>query len=93
MKDFIKRVIGLPGDHVQMVRGHLFVNGQEVPKVPVADYVETDRYGIVRHVPRYRETLPGADGKPGKSYMCSIRWRTARPTIRAMSSCRPEASS
>ncbi|WP_353217768.1 signal peptidase I [Sandarakinorhabdus sp.] len=34
--DWIKRVIGLPGDTVQMRDGQLWLNGQAVPKVAVA---------------------------------------------------------
>jgi signal peptidase I len=37
--DFIKRVIGMPGDIVQMRGGMLFLNGVEVPKRRVADFV------------------------------------------------------
>jgi signal peptidase I len=62
-KDFIKRLIGMPGDTIQMKSGTLWLNGQAVPKVRVADYIETVD-GEVRHVPQYRETLPG-----GKSYL------------------------
>ncbi|MGH6876348.1 MAG: signal peptidase I [Rhizomicrobium sp.] len=72
MKDFIKRVIGVPGDRVQMVDGQVRLNGKLVPKVRVADFVtneppcpmasDSDAAGNY-HVPRYRETLPG-----GKSY-------------------------
>ncbi|HSC19873.1 MAG TPA: signal peptidase I, partial [Rhizomicrobium sp.] len=36
-------------------------NGKPIPRVRVADYVETDEFGMVNHVPRYRETLP--DGR------------------------------
>src|SRR6185312_9596673 len=57
-EDFIKRVIGLPGDRVQVLNGVLYLNGKAVPKKRVADYVETDEFGIVRAVPRYQETLP-----------------------------------
>ena len=62
-EDFIKRVIGLPGDRVQMINGVLYLNGKPIPKVRVSDYVGPDEYGVVRNVARYRETLPG-----GKSY-------------------------
>ena len=61
--DFIKRLIGLPGDTIQMKNGVLWLNGKAVPKVRVADYVETVD-GEQHHVPQYRETLPG-----GKSYL------------------------
>jgi signal peptidase I len=58
LEDFIKRVVGLPGDHIQMTNGVLYINRKAVPKVRVEDYVETDPFGVVNHVPRYRETLP-----------------------------------
>lgn len=36
-EDWIKRVIGLPGDRVQMRAGTLFLNGKAVPKQKIAD--------------------------------------------------------
>jgi signal peptidase I len=37
--DWVKRLIGLPGDTVQMRRGRLFLNGKAVPKMRVADWL------------------------------------------------------
>jgi signal peptidase I len=37
-QDYIKRVIGLPGDQIQMIDGQLHINGKPVPKVRVADF-------------------------------------------------------
>ena len=60
--DFIKRLIGMPGDTIQMKQGVLFINGKVVPKKRVADYIETVD-GYEHHVPQYEETLP-----EGKTY-------------------------
>jgi signal peptidase I len=61
--DFIKRVIGLPGDHIKMRGGIVWLNGKPIQRTRVADYVETLE-GQPYHVAKYRETLPG-----GRTYM------------------------
>jgi len=38
-QDWIKRVIGLPGDTVQMIGGQLYLNGVPIPKVREADFI------------------------------------------------------
>jgi signal peptidase I len=38
-EDWVKRLIGLPGDRVQMRRGRLFLNGRAVPKIRIADWL------------------------------------------------------
>ena len=55
--DYIKRLVGLPGDRIQMKNGILYISDKAVPRVRVADYVE-DFGGQQHHVPQYRETLP-----------------------------------
>jgi signal peptidase I len=55
--DYIKRIVGLPGDRIQMRSGRLFVNQQEIPRESLGLYtVEGDGPRIT--VRRYRETLP-----------------------------------
>jgi signal peptidase I len=56
--DYIKRVIGLPGDKIQVVEGVLQVNGKAVQRKRVEDYRTTDPYGRTVSVPQYDETLP-----------------------------------
>jgi signal peptidase I len=57
--DYIKRVIGLPGDTIQMIDGVLNINGQPVKRERISDYETTDEWGRLVKVPRYMETLPG----------------------------------
>lgn len=52
--DFIKRVVGLPGDRIQMKAGILYINGQPVARKRIDDYV--DEHG--NRITRYIETLP-----------------------------------
>jgi signal peptidase I len=57
-EDFIKRVIGLPGDKIQVKEGRLYINGAVVPKVRAEDYETVDSFGNAHRVPRFEETLP-----------------------------------
>ena len=77
--EYVKRVIGLPGDIVSMRNGALVLNGQPVPRQRIADFRiaqspntpcawgavrETGPQGsVICRYVRYRETLPG-----GRSY-------------------------
>jgi signal peptidase I len=62
--DYVKRVIGLPGDHIQMKNGLLYLNGKQVPRTYVGTTKEDSGYGFIRDIAVFRETLPG-----GKSYL------------------------
>ncbi|WNO53594.1 signal peptidase I [Stakelama saccharophila] len=76
-EDWVKRVIGLPGDTIRMRAGQVILNGKPIPKQRVADFVlpvspnfscdayyqQMDGDTLTCHYPQFRETLPS-----GKSY-------------------------
>ena len=55
--DYIKRVIGLPGDRIQVTKGALYINEQPVRREAVDDFVE-DEEGHTTRTKRFKETLP-----------------------------------
>ncbi len=63
-KDYIKRVVGLPGDRVQMIGGALHVNGEPAAREPLGVFAGVDEEGRPVEIHRFRETLPS-----GKSYV------------------------
>jgi len=56
--DFIKRIIGLPGDRVQVVDGVLHINDKPVKREKVDSFREPNASGGQRVTNRYIETLP-----------------------------------
>ncbi len=57
--DYIKRIVGLPGDTVQLKQGILHINGKPVKREKVDDFVVRDSLGNYIRTPRFLETLPG----------------------------------
>jgi signal peptidase I len=55
--DFIKRIIGVPGDHIQVIGGVLHVNGKPVQRERIEDYF-SEPGGNCHPCAQYIETLP-----------------------------------
>ncbi|WP_127089779.1 signal peptidase I [Aquabacter cavernae] len=56
--DYIKRVVGMPGDRIQMIEGVLQINGVPVKRERLSDVMQDDGTGRMVPVKRYKETLP-----------------------------------
>jgi signal peptidase I len=56
--DYIKRLIGLPGDRIQVKQGVLYLNGEAVKRERISDFIQTDDNGMTTRIKRWRETLP-----------------------------------
>jgi len=64
--DYIKRLVGLPGDRIQVKGGVLFINGKAIPRKPLPPVMVDSGYGFTRNVERYQETFP--NGKTFVTY-------------------------
>lgn len=62
--DYIKRIVGLPGDRIQMIGGSLHINGALVKRQRLGEFIDYDTAGNGIRLTRYMETLPN-----GKSYV------------------------
>ncbi|MFP3943498.1 MAG: signal peptidase I [Alphaproteobacteria bacterium] len=60
--DYIKRVVGLPGDRVQVLRGRVHLNGRIVERKKVRAYDYRDQSGEVARVVEYRESFRDGEG-------------------------------
>ena len=52
--DYIKRVVGVPGDEIAYVNKRLTINGKELPVQPDGDFLDKDK---ALSIPRYKEKL------------------------------------
>jgi signal peptidase I len=61
--DYIKRLVGLPGDHIQVKEGILYINGTAVPRQPDGSFTSDYKLDPGEDVPVYKEVLD-----TGKTY-------------------------
>ena len=64
---FIKRIVGLPGDRIQVVNGVLLINDVSVERDPKGFVTASNGYNVVKFAV-YQETMPN-----GKSYLIQER--------------------
>ncbi|HWJ87380.1 MAG TPA: signal peptidase I [Pelagibacterium sp.] len=57
-ENYVKRVIGLPGDRIQMIEGVLHINEEPVVREQIGTKIDRDSTGVELPVLLYRETLP-----------------------------------
>src|SRR5690554_2018106 len=55
--NYVKRVIGLPGDQIQMIEGRLHINGEQLAREEVGTREDRDSSGTNIPVIVYRETM------------------------------------
>ena len=96
--DYIKRIVGMPGDRIQVTNGVLHINGTPVERLRIGDYVKGNN-GHYQKGTLYSETLPNGRrytvleyyrqrhgrqhaGVPGSGRQLLRRWATTA-TIRS----------
>ncbi len=62
--DYIKRLIGMPGDKIQVKQGRLYINGKQIERIADKDFVMRDERGKAMRFDRYIEVLPNGVRHP-----------------------------
>ncbi len=57
--DYIKRLVGMPGERIQVKQGRLYINGEMVEREPVGMVRVKSPSGANENITEYIETLPG----------------------------------
>ncbi len=65
--DYVKRIVGLPGDRIQIKQGRLYLNDEPMPRRLVGDHEYRLSNGVAR-LTEYVETLPSLSDRAGISH-------------------------
>ncbi len=55
--NYVKRIIGLPGDKIQVSNGTVYINYEPIKKEKDGNFIDSDS-GIESRIPMFEETLP-----------------------------------
>jgi signal peptidase I len=70
--DYIKRLIGLPGDRIQERHGQLYINGVPTPEQPVRQITTHDRVGADGEPLMEQATIERETNPAGRHYLVQV---------------------